>query len=379
MHIQPTAARLVQPALAEQVVIPALDSLSTDDRDRIRARNPWSYLHALQEPVDLEAATIRAAAVHSGEGLARLVDAGVFEPGPAEMYAYRMRSGGLTQVSVVATVPVEEYDSVILPHEKTRPARVAYLSHYRATVGYVSSPVAVAHPPSAAVDEVLTRATQSAPLLDFVTADGNAQTVWGIEDTAAATAAFAGITRAYVSDGHHRVEAARTVPGDRDRLVLTALTSTRDVDVAPFHRLVRGADVDQVLGGLEEVASVEDLDGSVGPAPGSVWVGLGRDWWSGQLPAPVVAEVPESMDAARLHAQVLDPLGFEQSDPRLQYVPGLGSPRMLADAHPGTVVIALAPATFDDIIAAAEAGRTLPLKSTYVRPKPHSGVFLAPT
>ena len=378
MRVQPTTARLVTPAAASQVVVPTLDSLTSADRVRIRESNPTSYLHALHEPADLEAETMRSAAATSAQGLRTLLDAGVFADEPAGMYAYRTGGVEPAQISIIATVPVEQFDSVIVPHEKTRPARVAYLAHYRATVGHVSSPVAVAYPPSAELDGILQRATATRPLLDFITEDGDPQTVWRIDEVEATIAAFSGVPRAYVSDGHHRVAAARTVSDVEDGLVLTALTSTTVVQVLPFHRVVDGLEVRDLLAGLEDVSTLSDRSAD-GPPVGSVWVGASGRWWSGRLPGDVDAQVPDSMDAARLHRRVLSPLGVRQDDQRLQYVPGLTGLDELTAVYPDDIVIAMAPAVFSDVVTAAEAGRTLPLKSTYIRPKPHSGIFLAPT
>jgi uncharacterized protein (DUF1015 family) len=119
----------------------------------------------------------------------------------------------------------------------------------------------------------------------------------------------------------------------------------------------------------------------------------GGRWYRAELRAPAQAaghagprDGGERGNEVRLDVdvvgeQVLEPLagvGDPRTDPRLDFVPGSVDAAVLAelaDRRDGLVVTVHAP-TVSQLFAEADAGRTLPPKSTWFEPKLHSGVFV---
>jgi len=86
------------------------------------------------------------------------------------------------------------------------------------------------------------------------------------------------------------------------------------------------------------------------------------------------------LDVTMLDHQVLCPLlGIGYGDPRLQFVPDLrdvGATARECDADAGVLFTLHAP-SIEDVVSVAERHEVMSPKSTYVQPKPRTGIFLS--
>jgi uncharacterized protein (DUF1015 family) len=86
------------------------------------------------------------------------------------------------------------------------------------------------------------------------------------------------------------------------------------------------------------------------------------------------------LDVTTLHTQVLRPLlGVTDGDPRLHFIPDLrdiSEAKRECDAEAGVLFSLHAP-SIDDLISVAERGEVMSTKTTYVQPKPRTGLFLS--
>jgi uncharacterized protein (DUF1015 family) len=130
-------------------------------------------------------------------------------------------------------------------------------------------------------------------------------------------------------------------------------------------------------------ASAEDFDirPAAGPTLSSGRFGLyaaGR--WSELVPRS--ARLPRGvagLDVTILDQRLLRPRsGIVAGDPRLEFVPelrDLNSTLRTCDTDGGVLFTLQAP-SIDDLVAVAERGEVMSAKSTYVQPKPRTGIFL---
>ena len=97
-------------------------------------------------------------------------------------------------------------------------------------------------------------------------------------------------------------------------------------------------------------------------------------WW--HIPAPTLA-FPES---AWVYQHILQPIWKvedERNDSRVRYEPGTMPLEELEKNRQGQEVAFVLPApSWDRVTAEADAGRSLPPKSTYIEPKLRSGITL---
>lgn len=379
MDLLPLDVRWARPELADRVVVPSFDTLTHEDRTRLRDAEPLTFLHAMHAPGP-------GALARSQAGLQQLLDAGVFGPRhPRALFGYRISAGGHAQTGLVCGVQASDIgrDGALRTHEDVRPEMARHLTHYLRELRVTSSPVTAVVAADDVAPGTFAELVQGEPDLavgDPTTPDGVRQEFWAITDdeaVAQALAAFREVPVAYVTDGHHRSAAALAV--GPDTTVMVALFPDDAVRVVPFDRVVRPAsDRERLRRWLDGDGTV--LDEPRRPSPGEVVVRCDGAWWRAPLPTEDGLAPPASLEPARLQRQVLGPLLDVQDpagDPRLSFVPGTVTLDELASrAGADGVAFALAGVTLDDIRTVADTGATMPPKSTYFAPKPRSGCLL---
>ena len=385
--VRPVRGRLVAADWAARVVSPLHDVLSEDERRAVLADNPDSYLYVTSDPSFLPGTLDDAPAeAAQADALRRLLDRGAYRclPEPA-CFVYQMREGGGQHTGVVASVDLAGFaDGSVLGHERVQEQRVDALVRHYERVPVRSELVALFHRSDPAVDELVAKVCQEPPLLEFTDVGGIEQSVWQAgSDEAAALGRHLDGHRHFVADGHHRVAAAlrswERAGRPQERSVLCALYSQDQLVLHAFHRRVRGpVAVDALLEGLEPEFDVRRADG---PAcgPGAIGMYAAGRW---HLLTPRVrpsAPGVGRLDVTLLHERVLGPLlGIEEGDDRLEFHPELRElhPAVRACDDDGGVFFALAAPGVDDLVSVAERGEVMSAKTTYVRPKPRTGVFL---
>ena len=113
---------------------------------------------------------------------------------------------------------------------------------------------------------------------------------------------------------------------------------------------------------------------------------LDNNWYSMELKPeliPLEFQNPkQALDVMLLNKFCIEPffkITNESKDPRIDYIPGTGGGiheivnRCVTDCVAG---IALNPVTVDEVISVADAGKTMPPKSTCFAPKPYTGTVV---
>jgi uncharacterized protein (DUF1015 family) len=379
--LAPLRCLVVTQAAAGEVISPAYDALTPQQRAEVAAGRPRSWLNVTASPMQPHQRGDDPRLLASNRrALVYLLQAGLFtETGPA-LFLYRLTAPDHVQTAVVGHLPVNAArDGRLLGHESSQPDRVSTMVANLREVGVTSSPVAATWRGGPGIQGLLDRLTAGPPLVDVTVPGDVRQQVWAVS-TRADMADLSGSMSAplYIVDGHHRTAAAVAYRDDHpsrspfdDHLLIAAFHAS-ELRVAPFHRLVRpdghrGAQM-SALHGLEGPVP----DGTPAPRRVSVVDDEGR-WW--RLPL----SDGEELDATLLHRAVLEPLlGVGSADPRLAYVPGhLGLQELARRAvDEGGVGFALSPPELSTVLDRADAGRTMPPKTTFFHPKVRSGVFV---
>ena len=386
------SAHIVSPSWAPRVVSPLHDVLSEADRRAILADNPDSYLHVTSDPRALPGPPDEQPSESvQADALRRLRDLGAYAavPEPA-LFVYRLSERGRDHTGVIASVAVEGFSTgQVLGHEAVQPDRVASLVRHYQRVPTRSELVALVHPADPLVTDLTARMVERPPLLDFTDASGVSQSVWqaGRSEAAALTRELSA-QQLYIADGHHRVAAATQCWEADGRpataTVLCAVYPQQEIELHAFHRRVRGRVEVPVL--LQRLATSFDVAPLSGPsdessvAPGTFGLYAAGRWH--QLRGrdrrwpPGVA----GLDVTMLTEQVLGPvLGIHREDSRLEFVPGLrdlGPTTRACDADGGVLFTLHAPSA-EDLMSVADRREVMPSKTTYVQPKPRTGIFLS--
>ena len=311
--------------------------------------------------------------------------------------------------AILARVRVTDYGpGQVRPHERTQPGpKQDRLDLTRAT-RYNLSPIF----------SLTTRnawghvepATAASPWAEVTDPDGTVHRLWPVDDPAihdAVTDELAG-AELLIADGHHRYETARTyrdeIGGDgAHQYTLMALTGLDDpgLTVFPTHRLLTDLDssrLEQLCDDLEgpfEMVEVGDQAG-LDPATERTTGCFGFADRSGARfllrlrdPGELAGLMPDKSDAYRtLDAAILEKVVFEgmlgMSEADVEAKRGIAYSKSIGDAvdqltaDRADAAFLLRPTPIEQVRAVADAGETMPPKSTYFFPKLLSGMAFNP-
>jgi uncharacterized protein (DUF1015 family) len=416
--VQPLRTLRYEPSAAgplEDVIAPPYDVIDEKLRAQLVERSPRN---AVQIDLPEPPAGGGDRYEHAASTLRDWLDEGVLvrEDEPA-MWALRQEYMGpdgtrRRRTGLLARVRVEDYGpGRIRPHERTHPGpKEDRLRLTRATRTNLSPIFSLFADADGAVAAALERASAREPFAAAADHEGTRNTLWRVTDEIdELREALAGV-ELLIADGHHRYETARVyaeeIGGEGDhRYVLMLLCSLSDPGllVFPTHRLLTGLkdDTDKQLAIRETLLrdfEVERLSETSELEPhedGRVAFGY-MDSFHKQpfrvtlkdqsIADAALAGMPDPyrrLDTAVLEALVLrGALGMSEDD--ISHLRGLHYSKSLEDAIE-RVESGVADAGFfmratpvQQVREVAEAGESMPPKSTYFYPKVPTGLVFNP-
>jgi len=381
--VRAVCARLVTQQWAPRVVSPLHDVLTDTERMAVLAENPDSYLHVTSDPLALPGALGEDSDSAQVRALRRLLDLGAYQPMdvPAVL-VYSMRDAGRDFTGIIAGVGLEGFaDGRVLGHEAVQPDRVEGLVRHYERVRARAELVTLFHRDDPDVTELTRRVREKPPVLEFTDAGGIEQSVWQAgPDESEALERHLDRHHFYIADGHHRVAAAtrwRERGGRTDSLLCVLYPEDRIV-LHAFHRRVRGPVDAPAL--LERLRGRFDIGRADGPEVDRGSIGLYADGrWHVLVPhrrdaLPGVA----GLDVTMLDERVLRPLLGIGGSERLEFLPDvhdLAPARRQCDEDGGVLFTLHAPA-LEDLVSVAERHEVMSAKTTFVKPKPRTGIVL---
>jgi uncharacterized protein (DUF1015 family) len=391
--------------LASLVAAPPYDVLSSEEARELAAGNPFSFLHVGKPEIDLPPGTdLYADAVYAKgkENFDRFLREGTIAPDRTRnFYVYKQIWGDHVQVGLVATASCRDYlDDIIKKHELTRVDKENDRMRHIEALGAQTGPVFLTYRRSDAVDTLVAEAMGRAPEVDITTYDAVRHIFYVIEEpglVARIKSAFAALPTLYVADGHHRSAAATRIkvkrdaerPGrtgdEEDNFFLAVLFPHSQMKILAYNRVVRD------LNGLEPAVFLARVgetfvvrpDGPKVPAKSREFCMLLDGRWYGLETRPGAfdpADPIASLDVSILQQSLLAPiLGIAdpRTDKRIDFVGGIrgtaGLEKKLASGG-FRVAFSLHPTTIEQLFSVADAGRTMPPKSTWFEPKLKDGL-----
>jgi uncharacterized protein (DUF1015 family) len=405
VEIRPFHALHYEPGRVElaDVVSPPYDVIDEDLRRRLLDRSPYNVVHLiLPEPGEEREAGDTLEAWRHEQVVVR-------EPRPC-MYWLEQHARGPDGVrrrraGLIAALRLEPYaPGRVRRHERTLEApkagRLAVLRAVRANL----SPIFMAYgDPSRRISETFEPiAAARAPIFEATDEEGTTHRLWRVCEAEPLRIAIevVGSRALTIIDGHHRYETAlayrderRAADGDPPELraydfAPVYLANRRDPGLVlfPTHRVVSGLAPElwerlpALLGErweLEEMADLAALERRiVAPPRGVRTFGLVRGDGQPPLLARLRGTQEPQLDVVAVGTLVLrDLLGLDAAavatTDRITYRQRAGdASALVAAAPPRTAVALLVPApSLADVEAVADAGQTMPPKSTFFFPK----------
>jgi uncharacterized protein (DUF1015 family) len=410
------------PAVAGRLdacIAPPYDVIGPEQHRRLLARSPHNIAHVDLPPERAgDAAGAKYARAASCYRAWRAEGALRRDPAPA---LYLTESDFTTPdgtprtrrglFAAVGLVPFAE--GVVLPHERTLAGPKAdRLALMEATAAALSPIFALYRDPEGDLARLLDAAFARPPDASVTDPDGLAHRLWVVADPALAAAVSAAFAerRLYIADGHHRYETAlayRAAHADQPAAGFVPMTLTALEDpgivVLPTHRVVRGATplpLDALAGRLAGRWRAAPADGAL-PAllaglaaagrRGPAFLAAARE--AGRLrllrlewadPATLPGRSPRNrLDVTLLEQEVLVGV-FQMSaesiarQERLAYVKDAAEALHLVESGEAAHAFLLNGTRPAEVLAVAEAGETMPQKSTFFYPKLPTGLVLLP-
>jgi len=398
--IQPFRALRPAPGRAGEVLAPPYDVLtSAEARERAKGK-PWSFLHVSKPEIDLDPATDPyddAVYAKAAENLKRMIDEGVLvRDGRPYYYVYRLTWRGRTQTGLAVVASIAEYGAGrIRKHELTTPLKEDDRVRHMEALGAQTGPVMMAYPAEPSVEGALADAVVGTPQVDVTADSGVRHEAWVVDNDVtidALTDAFNGLSALYIADGHHRSAAAARVtearPDSRSsQYFLSVLFPHTEMTILDYNRVIKdlnGMTPEALLAALSERFSTTPSDAPVTPsAPGEFGMFLAGRWHRLTIKPNLV---PDSDPIGRLPITLLtrnliEPLlgiADPRTDKRIDFVGGgRGIEELERRVASGDMAVAfsLYPTQMADLMAVADAGATMPPKSTWFEPKLADGLF----
>ena len=330
---------------------------------------------------------------------------GLFEisPEPA-FYVYRIETASGKHTGIIALNDVEDYFAgKIKKHEKTLSEREQRQMQLFLQWNAILKPVLLTYPPAPEISRWLDDfAEANTPLFTtYFEKDRQTHRVWAVTDPVEILHLQELFTReipcTYIADGHHRTS---TVALLHERLkfknrsldfshLMCAFFPADQLDILDYNRVVeilRALNPAQFMTGISELFDIETLTRARKPlAKHEIILYFRSDWYSLRWKPEILGKQPKNhviLDASLLNELVLrDIIGIRdvRTDTRILYVEGtkgIEGVRKAAGAGEGRIGFLLHPVSFEDLMRVADAGDSLPPKSTYFEPRIKSGMLV---
>jgi uncharacterized protein (DUF1015 family) len=396
--------------LVEKVAALPYDVMNSEEAREMVKGKPYSFLHVDKPEVDLEPGIdLHSEKVYlkARENLQKMISDKVYmqDEKPC-LYIYRQIMNGRPQTGIVACASIDDYiNDVIKKHELTRADkeldRFNHVDYTDANTG----PIFLTYRHKDEIDAIVKNWTETKKAVyDFKSEDGVSQIIWVIDEEEVInklSAIFAETDYLYIADGHHRSASAVKVglkrrqenpsyKGDEEfNFFLSAIFPDNNLYVMDYNRVVADLNGNTSEEFMNKAAEKFDItpytgEGQFKPEMQRTYgMFLDGKWY--KLEAKVgtfdMNDPVERLDVSILQKNLLEPvLGIDdpRTNSRIDFIGGIrGLGELERRVNEGmSVAFSMCATTMDDLMDIANAGKTMPPKSTWFEPKLQSGIFV---
>ncbi len=388
----------IRPVKNKSCLVPsyAVETYSHTEINRILRNNPYSFLNVIAKPyIKNLPADKRHQAIR--KRVKKFLNNNILTRDTIpSLYVMRITAKtGEQFTGLVGLASADEYlEGKIKKHEDVLDKRAGLFADYLYNVKMNAEPVLLAHKPSAEVDQLIDRIQTEIPVYEFSMTDGTVFEVWTVarhEQIHAIQEAFASFDALYIADGHHRVESSARLKKRMQaenpyhtglefyNFFMAFFLPWDQLKIYGYNRGIRQLDASlpDILKKLKAHFTVRPMENFSPPEQDEVVLMHSRDFYSIRIPQSFFQRgwsVPETVNNV-IFKEII-PVG-KLSD--LIYCSAKNSRVCIAKRLKSgecKLALFLPPVPFSVIKRKADAGQTLPPKSTYIEPKLLSGLFI---
>jgi uncharacterized protein (DUF1015 family) len=401
-EIQPFAGIVYrgEEGVLERVLAPPYDVITPEHQDELYARDPRNIVRVV-----LNRGAGDVGYQEAGDTFRRWRDEGVLsaDAQPAlYVMAQEFDCDGVRarRMGLLARFRAEDPGGSILPHEHTRQGpREDRYRVLRATRANFSPIFLMASDPSRELARALAAHSSGPPDLKYTDDAGVLHHVWRVTEPPAVAGLQATMarTRAYIADGHHRYATAlryRDETGPQGAWTLGYFTPLDDpgLVVLPYHRVLSPApSLDAAREALSAQFLLNDAPDAAAAARAAAQSTMpyafalaekgGRALVAEALPEVEDLLPPDApgplrvLDTFFAHEALL-PQVLGMSEESVRYVHSLHEAEAALAEGSAALALLLRPTPVRQIVDVAEAGLSMPAKSTFFSPKLPSGLVI---
>lgn len=321
-------------------------------------------------------------------------------------YIYRQtKEDGTSFTGIIGNASIDDYfNGVIKTHEQTLTPREEIFKEYLRICDFEAEPVLISFPRNKSLENIMKKYVLLLPEYNFMMTDRLLHQLWVVskpEDVKKISKAFAGVPAIYIADGHHR-SASSALLGKEMRKKNPGYTGSEGFNyfmclfvpenqpkISDFNRVIRDLDGltrNEFLEKLREkfILIKKGRKGFKPDQPHHFSMYLGDHWYLLKAKKGTYNEdhPVKSLDTYILTENILSPiLGITdiKNDKRIDFIHGQKGVKSLQEAVDSgrmQVAFGLFPLTMEQIKKVADAGLTMPPKSTWTEPKLRSALTI---
>jgi uncharacterized protein (DUF1015 family) len=320
------------------------------------------------------------------------------------LYIYSQEHNGITNTGIIGCAGVQDYlDGTIKIHEQTLSNKEETLKNYLEVCDFNAEPVCLTYPADKKIDKIVERFTKKEkPIYDFTTTNQKRHKLWVIDSKSKVkriVEQFEKIPALYIADGHHR-SASSTLLAKAKRQEMKKFSGEEpfnffmsiyfpehELEIYDYNRVVTDfgdLSLTEFLNKLKTSFEVELLDTDLFKPTKFHEFSLYTDgkWYKlTSKPGTFDEKDPvSSLDADILSENLFGPiLGINdlRTDKRIGFISGILGPKEIksrVDSGKMKAGFGLFPVTMEQLKAVADAGKSMPPKSTWIEPKLRNGL-----
>lgn len=313
------------------------------------------------------------------------------------IYIYKQtQPNGNVFHGVVVCVDYQDYlNGSICKHENTLTSKQSLMVKHIETIRKVGEPVLLANPNDEFMTDWIQQHENADILFEFTDNHGKKHELWFVSNAAAVEnlqASFLKTSRLYIADGHHRIASvASYLQSHTDKAldcgIMAYVLPESALQIKPFHRILKNTNTEEWLDMIHNASEdfyVELLNKPERPRKkGDILALTPLGWYRLRLkPGHVKPNPSENLDVYRLEEFVFKKffhIKDSKSDSRLEFLRGDEDLNTLQQwKNKGEIdgAFILYPNTIKEIKDVADAGETMPPKSTWIEPKIPAGMLI---
>jgi len=320
-------------------------------------------------------------------------------------YIYKKVTKNFSCCGIIAATSALDYaNNIIKKHEDTLHKREILFEKYLKTTGFNAEPVLLTFPDNSIITDILKKYQNARAEYEFTTGNYKTHYLWRVDDQKDISIIqdeFAKMNAIYIADGHHRTASSYLLSknmksqnpshnGNEDyNFFMSYLIPESNLQISEFNRLIKD------LNGLTKLQFLEKLEawfriqnrGSELYKPSKKHhfsMYLDGEFYSLYLKKEEyeIDNPLSDLDPHLLYTTVLKPiLGISdlRNDKRISYShseQGAIHLKNSVDSGKFKVAFGLFPISMEQLKKVADAGLTMPPKSTYILPKLRSGLTI---